>query len=417
MRSVTPDRLRPGVVPSRGPGTTGRSVTGWRTPGRRVSRIAGAAAVAAAGLLALTACTASPAPAPGPTPTVDPDVARAQAVLAGLDLRARAAQLVVVGLAPAELDQGVALVGQGVGGLFLEGRPTQSVPQLAVLTSSWAAAAGGAPKVWVAVDQEGGAVRSLHGAGFPNTPAAVDLAAEPDAPLSADAGALAAALQQAGVTLDLAPVVDVVPAGTERANAPIGFWGRQLGSEPAAVEHAAGLVLDALVAHDVQPTLKHFPGLGLVTENTDTSGPVRDAVTGADSPQLDVYRTLLAHDPTAFVMVSSATYPRIDPANPAMYSSAVVDGLLRGTLGFDGVVITDDVGKAVAAGMGRTPGERAVDAVRAGGTLVLTDVQTDLGPMVDALVAAAADEEFATRLDDAARVALAAKARAGLLGG
>lgn len=404
MRSVTP-----------GHGTSGRRVTDRRAAGARVRRRTGAAGVLAAGLLALAACAATPAP--GPTPTVDPDVARAQQVLDGLDLRARAAQLIVVGLTPAELDQGVDLVGEGVGGIFLEGRPAQSVPQLAALTASWAAAAGDAPKVWVAVDQEGGAVRSLHGAGFPDTPAAVDLAAEPDASLSADAGALAAALQQAGVTLDLAPVVDVVPAGTERANAPIGFWGRQLGSDPAAVEHAAGLVLDALVAHDVQPTLKHFPGLGLVTENTDTSGPVRDAVTGADSPQLDVYRTLLDHDPTAFVMVSSATYPRIDPANPAMYSSAVVDGLLRGTLGFDGVVITDDVGKAIAAGMGRTPGERAVDAVRAGGTLVLTDVQTDLGPMVDALVAAAADQEFASRLDDAARVALVAKVRAGLLGG
>jgi beta-N-acetylhexosaminidase len=356
------------------------------------------------------------APRPEPTTSVDPAAAQVDAALARLDERHKVAQLLVVGLPPDDLDDGAALVEGGVGGIFLEGRPPDSVGQLAARTAGWVADAGAGPRPWVAVDQEGGRVLSLRGPGFPATPSAVDQGRLTGPVLASEVAALASALRQAGVDLDLAPVVDVVPAGTEQANAPIGHWGRQYGSTPAEVDRAASIVLDVLRANQVQPTVKHFPGLGQVTANTDTTGPVTDSVTAPDGPQIGVYRDLLTGSSPPFVMVSSATYTLIDPAGPAMYSPTVVQGLLRGTLGYQGVVISDDVGRAVAAIQGRTPGRRAVDFIRAGGTLVLTDVATDVEPMVDAVLAEAKDPVFAAQLDRAVRTALLAKARAGKLG-
>jgi beta-N-acetylhexosaminidase len=115
-------------------------------------------------------------------------------------------------------------------------------------------------------------------------------------------------------------------------------------------------------------------------------------------------------------MVSSATYPRLDPAAPAAFSPRVITTLLRGFLGFDGVVVSDDVG-AAAAFADVPPGERAVRFLQAGGTLVLT-VGADVYPdMLDAVLARAqADPAFASVVDAAVRTALTAKARAGLLG-
>ena len=93
----------------------------------------------------------------------------------------------------------------------------------------------------------------------------------------------------------------------------------------------------------------------------------------------------------------------------------MVTGLLRETLGFDGVVISDDIGdaRAVAA---VPPGERAVRFLAAGGTLVLTVDDTIVPEMIDAvLTRSASDAAFAAQVDAAVHTALLAKARAGLL--
>jgi beta-glucosidase-like glycosyl hydrolase len=116
-------------------------------------------------------------------------------------------------------------------------------------------------------------------------------------------------------------------------------------------------------------------------------------------------------------MMSSAVYSRIDPKTQAAFSRTVVTGLLRETLGFDGVVISDDLANARAV-HDLTPGERATRFLAAGGTLVLS-VDASLVPeMIDAvLTRSEADPEFATAVDDAVRTTLTAKVRAGLLAG
>jgi beta-N-acetylhexosaminidase len=221
-------------------------------------------------------------------------------------------------------------------------------------------------------------------------------------------------LHRAGLNLDLAPVADVVPAGTEATNQPIGAFDRQYGSTAAAVAAAAATVRDGLASAGVTAALKHYPGLGRVRGNTDT-GPVTDTVTGPGDAGVALFGSLARSPAHPFVMVSSAVYARIDAVNPAAFSSTVVTQLLRTRLGFDGVVISDDMGTAAAVA-GISPGTRAVRFFTAGGTLLLTVKPAIVPEMVQAVLArSAADPAFARQVDAAVRTALLAKARAGLL--
>jgi beta-N-acetylhexosaminidase len=338
------------------------------------------------------------------------------AALARMDTRARVAQLFVVGVPLTGLATGDALVQQGVGGVFLAGRSSISATALAQTTSRWVGEAPG-PRPWIATDMEGGLVQTLSGPGFGRFPSAVVQGQLPPGQLATVAGTLGAALHSAGIDLDLAPVADVVPAGTERSNAPIGYFGRQYGSTPARVQAAVGTVVDGLAAHRVTATLKHFPGLGRVTGNTDTTAGVTDGVTAAGDPSVTLFGTLAARRAAPMVMVSLATYPRIDGTQPAAFSSAVVTGVLRHQLHYAGPVISDDLGMAKAV-TAVAPGDRAVRFLAAGGTLVLTVAPALLPAMIDAITArAAADPAFAAVVAAAVRTDLRAKARAGLLTG
>ena len=343
----------------------------------------------------------------------DPDAA-VTGTLEDLDDRAEVAQLFLVGVPLDHLDAGDPLVRTGVGGLFLAGRSEAAAADLAETTAGWQSLRSG-PDLWIAVDQEGGQVQTLKGPGFDRLPSAVAQGRLPPDRLSALAGDLGAALGRAGVNLNLAPVVDVVPAGTERANAPIGFYGRQYGSTAAEVTAAAGMVVDGLAAGDVTATLKHFPGLGRVQSNTDSPAAVTDSVTAADDDQVAAFGALAHSAARPFVMASSAIYTRIDPRNQAMFSSVVLTGMLRNRLGFDGVILSDDVGNAEAV-QTVPPGERAVRFLAAGGTMVLTVEPSDVPTMIDAVLERGReDPAFAGTVDAAVRTALLAKARAGLL--
>jgi beta-N-acetylhexosaminidase len=159
--------------------------------------------------------------------------------------------------------------------------------------------------------------------------------------------------------------------------------------------------------------VKHFPGLGCVSRNTDTVEHVVDDAIGADSPRLGPFRDGIGAGAQA-VMLSSATYAKIDPSAPALFSPKVIGGLLRGKLGFRGVVMSDDVGGAAALKPWRT-GERATRFVAAGGDLMLDIVPGDMGAMSAALVDRAAhDPAFRSRLADAARRVVALRLRLAL---
>jgi beta-glucosidase-like glycosyl hydrolase len=356
--------------------------------------------------------TTSATPPAAPSTPTDP----VEAALADLDRREQVAQLVVVGVALTDLSPADDFVAEGVGGVFLQGRSSIPADELAAETARWAEAAPG-PRPWVGVDQEGGAVQTLSGPGFADLPTAARQGRMAAGELAALADDMGASLSSAGINLNLAPVVDVVPEGTEDGNAPIGAYGRQYGSTAEAVTAAAGTVADGLAGHGVTPTLKHFPGLGRVQENPDESRDVTDDVTTRDDEQVAAFGTLAGSDAEPFVMMSSATYTRIDPSAPAAFSPVVVTDLLREQLGFDGVVISDDIGAAQAV-QDLPAEERAVRFLEAGGTLMLTMDADLVTEMIDAILARAeSDPGFSATVDAAVRTALTAKADAGLLSG
>jgi beta-N-acetylhexosaminidase len=352
---------------------------------------------------------------PSPLSSAPPSVldARVAAALARLDRRAQVGQLFMAGVPLSDLAGGAAVVRSGVGGLFLAGRSTLSVGDLASVTARWQALTRG-PRLWVAADQEGGLVQTLKGSGFALLPTARRQGALSPAALAGLAEGIGHSLHGAGLNLDLAPVADVVPAGTEARNQPIGQYQRQYGSTAAAVIRAAATVRDGLAAAGVTAALKHYPGLGRVRGNTDTQ-PVTDTVTGAGDADVAVFGSLAHSAAHPFVMVSSAVYARIDAANPAVFSPAVLGQVLRKRLGFQGVIISDDMGMAAAVAA-ISPANRAVRFFAAGGTLLLTVRPAIVPEMVDAvLMRSAADPAFAKQVDAAVRTALLAKARAGLL--
>ncbi len=386
-------------------------------------------AIVLAVLAALTAagCGSAPPPASsgspggaggGRTATASPSASPSQrsctdTVLGGLGLAGQVGQLLMVGT-PATDPTSVAdtVRRYGLGGVFLSGQSTQ--PAATVRHGVDALQSSAPLGLLVATDQEGGLVQRLKGPDFPPIPSAVTQGQEDQATLRSRTADWAGRLHAAGITMDLAPVADTVPAGTAAANPPIGALNRQYGSDPDAVAKDVTTVVDAAQSAGILTTVKHFPGLGRVRANTDTSTAAVDSQATVDDPYLRPF-TAAIRAGTAAVMVSSAAYPKIDPDAIAAFSAPIVTDLLRQRLGFTGIVISDDLGAAVA--VAAVPvGERAVRFVKAGGDIVLTVRATDAGPMSSALVAAAQQSQaFAARVTDAARHVVAAKVKAGLV--
>lgn len=369
---------------------------------------------------------ASPAASsPTPTPSVSSPLVTPTAVpspsegdpLARMSLEQKVGQLFMVGV---PLDGSDDLVGaeirdRHVGSVFLHGRSTAGVEPVADLVADLTAlvdtqSTAGIP-LWIATDQEGGEVQVLRGPGFDDIPYAIRQADRDTARLSRSARSWGDELRAAGVTMNLAPVADIVTSHATRFdNAPIGALGRQYGYDERTVAAKAGAFAEGMRAAGVLPTFKHFPGLGRVTQNTDTTADVHDTEIGADSPDVDVYRELLASGP-AVVMVSNAIYDRIDATRPAVFSPVVVRQVLRGDVGFAGVVMSDDLSDAVAV-TGIAPADRALRALDAGVDLLLVaDDARVLPPMYDAVLARAqSDPDFAALVDEAARRVVEAKA-------
>jgi beta-N-acetylhexosaminidase len=267
---------------------------------------------------------------------------------------------------------------------------------------------------FVAADQEGGLVQRLAGPGFSTIPAATALGQVPVAKLESDAASWGRELGSAGINVNLAPVMDVVPSGTDSENPPIGALEREYGHDPKTVADHGSAVVRGMAQAGIATTLKHFPGLGRVTGNTDTTAGVTDTATTADDPYLASFRAGIAAG-APFVMISLASYEAIDAGVPAVFSTKIIGTLLRGGLGFDGVVISDDLG-AAAAVRDVAPGDRAIDFIAAGGDLMIVQGGVQTGSMAAAVVGrAGSDATFAALVDAAALKVLQAKDAYGLL--
>jgi beta-N-acetylhexosaminidase len=332
----------------------------------------------------------------------------------------RIGQIFLLGLADDRLGTAEIRVirDQHVGSVWFTATTTIGAPGVRRIADAVQAQASAASTAgvgfFVAANQEGGLIQALAGPGFSTIPSAVVQGTRPLGSLTADARSWGQQLRAAGVNLDFAPVFDVVPPGADATNDPIGVLRREYGHDPqTAGSHAAAFVA-GMTAAGVATTAKHFPGLGRVAGNTDVASGVVDTVTTADDPYLASFRAAIDAG-VPFVMVALASYPRIDPAHLAAFSPAVIGGLLRGDLGFRGVVMSDDLG-ATAAVVAMPPGERALDFLLAGGDLIVSKTTEATVAMVVAVQAkVATDPQFAARVDDAALSVLEAKEAAGLL--
>lgn len=361
----------------------------------------------------------SPAPTHAPVTSADQATRCASRVVGRMTPRQRSGQLLMVGLQAGYPTTSVTdtIRDDGVGNmLFLggwEGSQGLRAASGAVRTASTASATSGV-QPFIAADQEGGAVWQVREPGVDRLPSALELGRSSAAQRVSAGTRIGQLLTKAGVNTNLAPVADTVPAEIGTRNAPIGRHQRQFGSDPRLVAEAVADTVRGLHAGGVATTLKHFPGLGRVTGNTDfTAQGTRDEQATATDPYLEPFRAGIKAG-TDLVMVSSAVYPKIDGSSQALFSRKIVTDLLRSDLGFGGVVITDDVN---AAALRSVPvAQRAVRFVQAGGDIVLTGRAADAPVMAKALRDKAAnDPAFRAVVDAAATRVVAAKARRGLV--
>ena len=253
-----------------------------------------------------------------------------------------------------------------VGGVILFGSNIRSAGQLASLTATLrqAAAEGGQPPLLIATDQEGGAVKRVGWA--PPTLSPPQMGARASTTTAFDQGkATAVVLGCAGINTNLAPVADV-PSSTSSFMYQQGRTWSFSASTTASLSDAFASGTEAGLG---VPAMKHFPGIGLATKNTDTNVVVIRASKSTLAFGLLPYEKAIGHE-VPLIMLSNATYTAYDATNAAGWSHAISVGLLRGTLGFTGVSITDSLnGTAVARGVSAT--SLAIKAAKAGTDMVL----------------------------------------------
>ena len=186
----------------------------------------------------------------------------------------------------------------------------------------------------IATDEEGGSVDRLAPYYGP-TPSPAALTATGDLQrASAQATLDAARLREVGINVDFAPLADVNQGGAIDSS-------RMFGTTPEQVTRYAGAFLDGLQQNGVAGTLKHWPGIGAVPSNPDFALPTLSH-TQAQLNALDFasFRALLAHQPD-MIMVTHVLVPAYDSTFPASLSPTLIDGVLRGQLGYQGVVVSD----------------------------------------------------------------------------
>ena len=391
--------------------------TGSATDGRTTGAGAGGEATRTTTSASMTTSTAAPtsassSPATTSTPAATTPPAHptscAARIVDRLDAAEQAGQLLMVGLddgaSRTSLDRLIAR--RHLGGVILLGGWGEGTAAVRTTTRHLEGLAS--PKTTaglgliIAADQEGGAVQQLKGEGFSTIPSARVQGTGTAPDLAADATRWGRQLAAAGINVNLAPVADTVPASLGTANGPIGRYGRQFSSDPERVATMVPAFIAGMRAGGVATTVKHFPGIGRIVGNTDvTARGITDTRTTADDPYLEPFKAGIKSG-VDLVMVGSAIYSNLDPGTNAAFSKPIVTDLLRGRLGWKGVVITDDVGAARA--VSAVPvGARATRFIDAGGDIVLSAPPWTIPTMHDALTTKmAADPAFAAKVKAAA---------------
>ncbi len=218
------------------------------------------------------------------------------------------------------------------------GRNITSPDQLAALTASLNALSE--TPLFIAVDQEGGKVARLKEAdGFPPTVSEQYLGTLDDPVATRQyADSIAQTLASSGINMNFAPVVDL---NVNPDSPAIGALGRSFSADPEVVTRHAGIVVDAHDAVGVATCFKHFPGHGSAT--ADSHLGFVDVTDTWSEVELVPYRNLIDAGKARMVMTAHVFNRHFDADLPATLSPAFITGILRDELGFEGVVVTDDL--------------------------------------------------------------------------
>ncbi|MEM8620737.1 MAG: beta-N-acetylhexosaminidase [Actinomycetota bacterium] len=287
---------------------------------------------------------------------------------------------------------------EGLGGICLFADNIEEPTQLEALTAAIHAAN---PDAVVAIDEEGGDVSRLHQRGGSPFPGNAVLGRIGDVEATrAVAYEVGTQLAAVGIDLTLAPDADV---NSNPANPVIGV--RSFGADPIAVAAHTAAWTSGVQQAGVAACAKHFPGHGDTSTDSHVSEPVlsADLATIADR-ELVPFRAAISAG-TRAVMTSHIRVPALDADTIATFSRPILDDLLRGRLGFEGVVVTDALDMAGASRRCGIPAA-AVVSVAAGADLVCLGSNTavhDVRNVVEALMLASGDDDLtAERLSDAA---------------
>ncbi len=284
-----------------------------------------------------------------------------------------------------------------LGGAILFGRNVEAPAQVAELAYGIRALVQELPP-WVCVDQEGGRVARLT-APFTRWPPMRSLGRSGDAALAERFGrALATELSAVGVTWNFAPVLDV---HTNRENPVIGD--RALSERADEVATLGTAIITEFQRTGIAACGKHFPGHGDTTVDSHDELPVVDQLPErVREVELAPFRAAIGVG-VAAIMTAHVVYPALDDSGPATLSSRIVTGLLRGELGFGGIIASDDLEMGAIA-KHRSVDAATVDAIAAGCDMVLLcggDTACQIGA-IEALIHAVEDERLpARRVEDA----------------
>jgi beta-N-acetylhexosaminidase len=254
-----------------------------------------------------------------------------------------------------------------IGGVVLLGRNVDSPAQTRRLTRRLqrAAAEGSQPPLLISIDQEGGSVKRVTWA--PPTLTVPAIGATGSTRIARKQGALTgAALRSLGINVNLAPVADV-----PRSRASFMLQqGRTFSFDAATTDRLANAFAAGLGSEGVFATMKHFPGIGRASRNTDKLVETIRAGRQALRSDLRPYRQAIRRD-VPLIMLSNATFPAFDGRNAAGWSRAIATDLLRDELGYTGVSVTDSL-NGTANARGTTVRKLAFKAARAGADIILT---------------------------------------------
>jgi beta-N-acetylhexosaminidase len=224
----------------------------------------------------------------------------------------------------------------------------------------------GLPPPLIAVDQEGGSVQRLAPPFWPEilSNQEVALSGNPETQAKIQAETAAKILNSLGIRLNLAPVLDLAPNGT------IGVLkGRSYGPDPREVSILGEKYIRTLQANGVRATAKHFPGIGRVEKDPHFQRPEVTASKETLMHEMSPFREGVKAGVKA-VMTSHVVFPALDPDEPATFSKIIVNEILRRELGFQGLLLTDDLEMGGITSHGSL-GEAAVKAILAGHDLLL----------------------------------------------